>query len=107
MPEPTLCRLDELPDPGARGFTLGEDEIFVVRRDAGVFAYKNHCPHNGVNLNWLPDQFLSLDETLIQCAMHGAQFRIEDGLCVWGPCNGRSLEAVPVEIVDGYVRLKA
>jgi nitrite reductase/ring-hydroxylating ferredoxin subunit len=63
-----------------------------------VVAYRNSCPHTGGPLDWVPDQFLNLDGDLIQCATHDALFRIEDGVCVKGPCVGRSLTAVPVVI---------
>ncbi len=91
-----LCRMDELPDPGSRGFTLalGEEvlELLLVRREGEVHAYRNRCPHTGVNLEWRPDQFLDLSERYIQCATHGALFRIEDGFCLRGPCAGQSLQ---------------
>lgn len=106
-----LCRVEELSDPGARGFTLrtsdGLKDIFIVRRDAAVHAYLNHCPHTGSPLDWQPDQFLNLDRTLIQCATHLALFRIEDGHCVAGPCAGQALTPVPVELVGGWVVVEA
>ena len=99
-----LCRLDEIALPGSRGFSLGAGarrrEIFVVRGAEGVWAYENSCPHTGGMLDWVPDQFLSYERTHILCATHGAQFRIDDGHCVHGPCLGKSL--VPVAIrLDG------
>lgn len=106
-----LCRIDELPDPGTRGFTLrtadGLQDIFIVRRGAAVHAYLNHCPHTGSPLDWQPDQFLNLDGTLIQCATHLALFRIEDGFCVAGPCAGRTLSPVSVALTDGWVEVEA
>jgi nitrite reductase/ring-hydroxylating ferredoxin subunit len=106
-----LCRLDELPDPGSRGFTLGSHtgavEIFMVRRGPQVYAYRNSCPHTGATLEWQPDVFLDHSRTLIQCGLHGALFRIENGECVHGPCVGRHLEAVPVEVRDGTILLRA
>lgn len=95
-----LCRLDEIPDPGGRGFKIrlgdGEQEIFVIRRGEQIHGYVNSCPHTGVCLDWQPDQFLTSDNKLIVCSMHGAQFRIEDGLCVSGPCRGDALSPVKV-----------
>ncbi len=105
-----LCRLDELPDHGSRGFSLTGVtmlEIFIVRSADRVYAYRNSCPHTGAPLDWFPDQFLNVDLTLIQCAMHAAQFRIEDGVCVAGPCPGARLTAVPVTVIDGAVVLTA
>ncbi len=39
----------------------------------------------------------------IVCSTHGAEFRIEDGFCLRGPCAGRSLEAVPAALRDGVI----
>lgn len=102
-----LCRLDELPDPGSRGMslTLGERQydIFLVRRAEQVYGYLNRCPHTGAPLDWMPDRFLSIDQQHIQCAMHGALFRPEDGVCVAGPCAGDRLTPVPVAVESGDV----
>ena len=105
-----LCALDELEDPGSRGFDidLGEEQplrLFVVRKAEVVAAYKNACPHTGAPLEWLPDQFFDLDHSFIQCAIHGALFRPEDGYCLRGPCVGRKLEALPLTINAGVLQV--
>ncbi len=90
-----LCSLAELENKPSKGFELSETEsIFLVKKADEVFGYENHCPHLGVNLEWKEDQFLDSTETLIQCAMHGALFSIDTGLCVSGPCRGQSLNKV-------------
>ena len=66
---------------------------FLVRHGGRVLAYVDSCPHTGAPLNWEPDRFLDIDQRYIQCATHGALFRIDDGLCVQGPCAGQSLAA--------------
>jgi nitrite reductase/ring-hydroxylating ferredoxin subunit len=101
-----LCRLDELADPGSRGFAIEGEEIFIVRRGRLVAGYVNSCPHTRGPLDWVPDQFLDLERRHILCATHGALFRIEDGHCLAGPCVGDKLTAVAVEIVDGVVVLR-
>jgi nitrite reductase/ring-hydroxylating ferredoxin subunit len=87
---------------GSRGFSVavpeGVRDIFLVRKGARVFAYRNSCPHTGGPLDWVPDQFLTLAGDLIQCATHDALFSIEDGLCVKGPCAGQSLSALTVHV---------
>lgn len=98
-----LCALADIPDNSARGYRIDGASIFVVRRDNHLYAYVNACPHLGVELNWVADQFLDRDGTLIQCATHGALFAIESGSCLAGPCFGKTLEAVPVQIRDGLV----
>lgn len=102
-----LCHLDALPPSGTKGFTFGEDvnrfEMFVVWRDGKLNAYVNDCPHAHTPLDFLPDRFLNLEQSHLLCATHGAQFRIADGLCVAGPCKGKSLTPVPVHLVNDTI----
>jgi len=103
-----LCRLDELADPGSRGLSFTHDgrnyDVFVVRSGTSAYVYLNCCPHTGAPLDWMPDQFLSADLHFIQCAMHAALFRIDDGVCVAGPCTGDALTRLPAAIEEGVVR---
>jgi nitrite reductase/ring-hydroxylating ferredoxin subunit len=102
-----VCRLDEIADPGARGFSfpgaLIPDEWFLVRYEDKLYAYRNQCPHAGRFLNWKEDAFLTKDRTLIMCAGHGALFNPVDGHCVAGAALGRSLERLEVSVEDGLV----
>jgi len=70
-----------------------------------VFVYVNSCPHIGLPLNWNPDRFLAAEASRIICANHGAEFTIEEGLCLRGPCLGARLESVPVTIEGGLVQV--
>ena len=100
----TLCQLADIPDGASRGFAPapgGFTGLFAVRRGDQAFVYVNACPHLGVGLDWAPDDFLTRDGTRIVCATHGAEFAIETGQCVEGPCRGDHLETVPVTIEDG------
>jgi len=105
-----LCRLDEIVEPGSRGFRIGSGSetraVFVVRHGGRVVAYENSCPHLGSPLDWVPDRFLDLEKRHILCATHGALFRIEDGLCVSGPCAGKSLKPVRMRIEAGSLYLE-
>ncbi len=96
-----VCALEELADPGSRGFD--EYGIFLVRRGDQLFAYQNRCPHRGVGLEWVADQFLDAEQRLIQCATHGALFRLETGDCIAGPCQGQRLTPVPLWVEEGQV----
>ena len=104
-----LCRLEDIDDPGSKGMAVmlhGElREIFLVRKGDRMFGYLNSCPHTGAPLDWLPDRFLDLDGCYIQCAMHAALFRIEDGHCIAGPCSGDSLGTVALTVEGGVVML--
>ena len=102
-------RLDAIAEPGSRGFDLEGSEgsvFFVVRKGGAVYAYRNRCPHTGAPLEWLPHEFLDLDKSFIECAMHGALFRPDNGLCLRGPCAGDSLQALQLRLDGGRVSVE-
>lgn len=108
-PGTTLCALDEIRMPGARGFLFGEGsarfDMFVVRTANEVVAYVNECPHAFTPLETWADKFLTLAEDEIICSTHGALFRINDGLCTSGPCTGKALVPIPVTVHAGMIRI--
>ena len=107
--ERVICRLSDLGDAGARGFTVGRGDWplrgFVVRTQDGVRGYVNRCPHAGHPLNLGPNRFLTPGGELILCASHGALFDRQTGFCIAGPCGGQSLTSVPLTIESGFVML--
>jgi nitrite reductase/ring-hydroxylating ferredoxin subunit len=107
-----LCALDQLRDGYSCGFDpyrKGRDSVFVVRRGSQVFAYQNACPHvDHAPLAWRKDEYLDAARSVIVCHGHGAQFQIDTGRCILGPCEGQSLEAINARVgKDGMVRLYA
>ena len=105
--ERVVCRLTELERQGARAFTIGAGDWplrgFVVRAGDAVRGYVNRCPHAGHPLNLLPERFLTADGALILCSSHGALFEKGSGYCLAGPCAGRSLTPIALEVRDGFV----
>lgn len=99
-----LCKLDEIPFGQALGFAPfgeGQDTIFIVHLKQGPVAYKDVCPHYGsTSLPWRKNAYLNASCSKIVCAAHGAQFELETGLCISGPCLGESLTPVPLTIAD-------
>jgi len=103
--------LKDIDDPGCREFAVGDGDWpfqgFVVRQGDAVYAYQNHCAHAGHPLNWAEDTFLTRDKNAIICMSHGATFEIDTGLCFAGPCVGKSLRSVDVDVEDGVVYVTA
>ncbi len=102
----TLCRLADLPEGAARGFPPppgGFTGLVALRREELLKVYVNACPHLGLSLDIAPDRFLSADGNRIVCANHGAEFRLQDGVCTSGPCLGERLQEVMIEIKDGCI----
>ena len=104
-----MIRADAVPDGQSVGFAAdesGQDTMFAVRRGNDLYVYRNSCPHVGGPLAWRKDRYLNHDGTLIVCFAHGAEFEIETGRCIRGPCLGESLQAVACEIdAQGRLRL--
>lgn len=104
-----LCAFDDLAENSAKGFELAwqgqQLQVLIARRDGRVYAYRNLCPHRGTTLDWLPDQFMDPDRQYLQCATHGALFRLEDGTCIAGPCVGKQLSPLAAEVREGMVVL--
>ena len=102
-----ICALAELPDGMSRGFDpLGEgkDTMFIVRRGAAIFGWRNACPHyDHARMAWKKDEFLNSARDRIVCGAHGAEFEIERGACTLGPCLGQRLTSVPLRIENGAV----
>lgn len=76
-----------------------------MKKNWQVYVYENACPHLGIQLEWQADEFLDIDATMIQCSSHGALFKIEDGECVLGPCQGQSLRAIDFSANDGQIEI--
>ncbi len=108
-PDAPLGAVKDIPDGGSEGFYTETSDgrllYMVVRQGEKVFVYRNVCPHTGMPLDFQPGRFLTADGSLIQCSTHGAKFRIEDGFCVSGPCQGDHLKPVSTEICGGEIFL--
>ena len=105
---------------GAGSLALGETRAFelqrvgeavpgfLIRHEAGLVAYQNLCPHWAVDLDMGDERFYAEDIDRIYCKNHGALFRVTDGVCDWGPCLGKSLLPLSIELEgdDAWVGLK-
>ncbi len=103
----TLGPLDLIADGRARNFVVqmraGRFHGFAVRRGDAVFGYVDRCPHMQLPLAQVLDDYLTPDGTLIACSWHSALFRIDDGMCVGGPCVGGRLTPWPLGVRDGMI----
>lgn len=101
-----MGQIESIPEGEARSFRLNaEHQVLAVKKSGKVYFYLNRCPHLHVPLNWEPDRFLNPGGDLIQCSTHGAQFSIETGECLQGPCRGEYLERLDYEENNGILYL--
>lgn len=91
----SLGKLSTLEPGRAR---VVEQMIIVVLSADGVRAYRNECKHLPAPLN-AGGGDVEVSDALV-CRSHGARFTLEEGLCFSGPCRGKFLDAIPIE-VDG------
>lgn len=110
MTQHALCQADDIATGCARGFVIGEGkdrlEVVVVRTKDALRAYVNSCPHQSTPLETFPEKFLNEDGMLFVCSTHGARFRVEDGYCVSGPCEGKSLISIALDVMNGSIRIQ-
>jgi nitrite reductase/ring-hydroxylating ferredoxin subunit len=98
-----VCREEELEDGVVRTAQLGHDDdglpimVLLLRDENGVIvAYRNLCRHLPVPLDGGTGQLLSDDGAHLVCGTHGATYRLHDGFCVEGPCEGLALQRLHV-----------
>jgi nitrite reductase/ring-hydroxylating ferredoxin subunit len=102
-----VAAVGEIEHGKSKKFTLRRGqrdlEALLVNFEGRHFAYINRCPHTGITLDWVNNQFFSSDNRYLMCATHGAVFEPPTGECIWGPCVGLGLQSVPVEIEQGRI----
>jgi nitrite reductase/ring-hydroxylating ferredoxin subunit len=99
-----VARVGELAHGASKKFKIRrgdfDSEALLINYQGELFAYVNRCPHIGISLDWVDNQFFTADQRYLMCANHGAVFEPPTGECVWGPCVGAALQKIAVEI-DG------
>jgi len=97
-----ICNLDSLIQNRAEirhiDTNHGPISIIIVSKNSQVYAYENKCPHGWISLDSASSEINSGCKQYIQCSSHFAQFRIEDGLCIYGPCQGHSLLKLDIQV---------
>jgi nitrite reductase/ring-hydroxylating ferredoxin subunit len=73
-------------------------ECFVINEKGHFFGYINRCRHMGITLDWDTNDFYSLGKDSLICKTHGATYHPETGVCVSGPCIGKSLYSLPLSV---------
>ena len=101
--EAFVCRREDLREGEVRTTQLGLDAegipfaaLLLLDSNGNLVAYRNLCRHLPVPLDGGTGQLLSEDGTHLICGTHGAMYRLLDGYCVDGPCEGLSLQTLHV-----------
>jgi nitrite reductase/ring-hydroxylating ferredoxin subunit len=78
---------------------LGSNGIVVVRRQDGVSAFEDSCPHAQWRLS-----LGQIADGLLECAGHGWEFDVTTGRCLTVPAY--CLKRCAVSVLDGRVRVE-
>ena len=82
---------------------VAQDGDLEERAREDIVAYVNACPHFNISLNYREPKFLNGARDRFLCINHYAQFRIDDGYCDEGVCEGHWLTPVAIRVEDGRV----
>jgi nitrite reductase/ring-hydroxylating ferredoxin subunit len=104
MAEGALLRVPIIP-----GFVVEDPELgriaargaLIARKNGQIRAYVNVCRHVPLSLDLGDGEVASADGRYFLCHHHGARYQVDDGVCIYGPCEGESLIPLASEVVDG------
>lgn len=91
-----LEKLINLHDNYTRQFKIDHNRLLLIQRQGELFLVEANCPHRDHPLD-----AASIDNGIIQCALHQYQFSVRDGRLLHAteePCRG--LRTFPL-VYDG------
>lgn len=94
----TVCRIDEIPVGEAITVEVKGKLLAVFRRDDGLHAIDDVCPHMGASLSGGV-----VEGNIVTCPWHAWRFRITDG--VWADNPRLKIGCYPVRVEDGQVQV--
>jgi len=103
-----VAAIEDVPTNGTircEALGRGHGVEFICRQEDGeASAWRNSCPHEpDVRLD--PGWGAFVRDGQIVCHEHGARFETGDGLCTYGPCRGKVLDPIDVDVRGGAVYL--
>jgi nitrite reductase/ring-hydroxylating ferredoxin subunit len=104
-PGSSICALADVPEGGTLCLAPGGFPLVLVRAGDGVQGFVNACPHQYLPLDHRGDRLLSSDGAVLRCTNHAAGFSATTGEGVEGLGLGERLDAVPLVVTDGEIRV--
>jgi 3-phenylpropionate/trans-cinnamate dioxygenase ferredoxin subunit len=92
-----LCPLGDVAEGTAVRIELAAADIAVIRVGDEVFALDDVCSHAE-----FPLTDGEVDESTIECALHGSRFDLRTGKAL-GPPATQPVRTYPVSVIDGDV----
>lgn len=101
-----LCLLSDLEEGKVIKAKEKRKHLLLTKYEGEVLCYENNCPHLGVPLDLDTGNFIASDKEHFECQSHGALFKINNGLCISGPCRSLSLNKIDIEIIEDKIFTK-
>ena len=85
------------------------EAMVLLGNDGEPRCYLNECRHLPIPIDMGSKRYLTQNKQHLLCGTHGALYRLDDGVCVTGPCLSLALESIPLIEEDGvlYVDVSA
>ncbi len=111
-----VCSTEDLK-PGQRKLVVVDgSEIAVVNVEGNLYAFRNRCPHQGVEMIYgsisgttLPSEpgeyNYGCDNQIVSCPLHGWEFEMKTGKSLFSP-DKVSIGTYEIQEVDGSIVLK-
>ena len=96
----TVALTADLPVGGSIAVTVGDRRIALFSVGGTVFAIDDTCTHRGGPLSEG-----DLQDGIVTCPWHGAQFSVKDGQVLRPPAP-RSVSSYPVRIANGAIEVE-
>ena len=85
-----ICPEGSLANGEKKAFDLGEHKVLLIQTSDGLFATQAKCPHLGAPL----EKGSLLDDDLLQCKFHRAEFNIKTGKAEQWACFPPGIQAL-------------
>jgi 3-phenylpropionate/trans-cinnamate dioxygenase ferredoxin subunit len=95
-----VCSLEQIPVGGKYPAFVEDDEVLVIRTEAGVYALEDRCSHQD-----FPLAHGTLTNGRIKCKAHGAEFDLNTGKALCAPAFA-PVRTYEVEVRDGEIYVK-
>ena len=85
------------------------EALVLLGSDGAPRCYLNECRHLPIPIDLGSKRYLTNDKRHLLCGTHGALYRLNDGVCVTGPCLSLALTTLPLIEEEGvlYVDVSA
>lgn len=92
-----VARTNDLKPGDMKLVEIGDERILLANIGGELYAVSDECPHAMASLS---EGFL--EETVVECALHGSRFDVTTGMVTQGPAE-ENLKVYPVRVQDADI----